>query len=112
VWYTGRANVGYCFLCASPTCKNERLHKYTGTTISSFGQSKINILWQVWLAKCVDSTPLVVGYSLGETNGTEEESQKVMCYVGSHKGIVVAVEGTVALFLYFFFDFYLLFFTL
>lgn len=92
LWYASRANASYCFLCASPSCSSESLHKHIsssgGKNSSSSGTSKIIIEWKVGLAKCVDSTPLVVGFER-----SSKEGNRVVCFVASHKGIVLAVEG-------------------
>ena len=109
MWYSTRANTSYCFVCSSPTsCTHTKLKNNPNPNSSSYGQAKISISWKVSLAKCVDSSPLVVGYSLEEDGG--REGSRIICYVGSHKGMVVAVEGISTSF--FFFSFSCFFFCL
>ena len=103
LWYTTRANTSYCFVCSSPTsCTHTKLKNNPNPNSSSYGQAKISISWKVSLAKCVDSSPLVVGYSLEEDGG--REGSRIICYVGSHKGMVVAVEGISTSFFFFSFS--------
>jgi hypothetical protein len=99
--------MSYCFLCASSSFCSHRCRR----AVARFGNSDsvLGIAWRAWLAKCVDSTPLVVARAGSENNRKEAngDGDEVVCYVGSHKGIVIAVDTNgMAHFIFYFEYFY------
>lgn len=57
LWYKQRAGSNYCFTCSSTACFH--------LNVSQIKEDKekekdYEIEWKAWLAKCVDSSPLVV----------------------------------------------------
>lgn len=67
-WYRGRAGSGYCFNCASSSCSHlnglnapiDNEEEERNNKNEDREESRDGIAWKAWLAKCVDSSPLVV----------------------------------------------------